>query len=350
MVEDVHPSTVLGRAMNNRSVRRLNSPDNNRAYIRIALINNMPDQALEETERQFVDLLESSAGNFAIRVELFSLPGIDRGSAGQRHVSSLYGDISDLPKERFDAMIITGAEPREADLRNEPYWYGLAEVLDWAAANTVSTIVSCLAAHASVLHNDGISRQLLREKQIGVFQVQKVTEHVLTANTGHTVRSPHSRWNEIAESELRSCGYTVLTHSAHAGVDLFAKKMRNSLFVHFQGHPEYGRLTLLKEYRRDVKRFLTGERDAYPRIPWQYFSARTIRLLSNFRIRATANPSEELMEQFPAASAMNDPRNTWRQPATSIYRNWLDYVAAGRHRKQSRCGYSGTQVLRANAQ
>ena len=349
MIKGVHVPAVLDRAMNLRSVRRLESPGSDRECIRIALLNNMPDQALEETEWQFFDLLESSAGNLAIRVEMFSLPGIDRGSAGQRHVSSFYGNISDLSKNRFDAMIITGTEPNAADLRQEPYWSGLAEVLDWAAANTVSTIMSCLAAHASVFHNDGISRRSLDRKQVGVFRFQKASEHWLTANTEDTLRSPHSRWNEVGAGALKSCGYTILTQSAEAGVDLFAKKVRDSLFVHFQGHPEYGRLTLLREYRRDVKRFLTGQRDAYPQMPRRYFNARAVRLLNDFRRQAIADPSEGLMKEFPATTVMNDLQNSWCQPATFIYRNWLDYVAKGRHRTKSRCGFGGTQILRANA-
>ena len=45
----------------------------------------------------------------------------------------------------------------------------LASVLDWAERNTVSTILSCLAAHAGVLHSDGIDRHPLSDKQFGVF-------------------------------------------------------------------------------------------------------------------------------------------------------------------------------------
>ena len=36
----------------------------------------------------------------------------------------------------------------------------------------------------------------------------------------------------------------MLTQSADGGVDLFVKKKKRSLFVHFQGHPEYGAQTL----------------------------------------------------------------------------------------------------------
>ena len=64
---------------------------------------------------------------------------------------------------------------------------------------------------------------------------------------------PHSRWNEVRADALTACGYEILTQSAEAGVDLFVKKKKDSLFVHFQGHPEYSVRTLLKEYRRDIK-------------------------------------------------------------------------------------------------
>ena len=69
---------------------------------------------------------------------------------------------------------MTGTEPRQPDLRNEPYWPALTEVLEWAERNTASTVLSCLAAHAGVLHSDGIPRHRLSDKQFGVFEYQKV--------------------------------------------------------------------------------------------------------------------------------------------------------------------------------
>ena len=40
----------------------------------------------------------------------------------------------------------------------------------------------------------------------------------------------------------------------------------------FQGHPEYDTHSLLKEYKREVLRFLTGERADEPPYPDNYFS------------------------------------------------------------------------------
>jgi homoserine O-succinyltransferase len=185
-----------------------------------------------------------------------------------------------------------------------------------------------LAAHAGVLHSDGIERQALPDKQFGIFDSKKVCDHALVSGTSDLIRFPHSRWNEVREDALTSCGYVVLTKSAAAGVDLFVKKKRESLFVHFQGHPEYGARTLLKEYRRDIKRFLRRERETYPSMPQGYFDIAATRLLTKFRESALPRPGEQIMAAFPEASFANTLRNTWLSSATCVYRNWLQYVVS----------------------
>ncbi len=232
--------------------------------LRIALVNNMPDSALEDTELQFCELLESASSDLPVRLELFSLPDLARGDRGKQHLEKFYSPATDLSGRRFDGAIITGTEPIQPDLRDEPYWKSLGKVFDWAAENTSSTVLSCLAAHAGVLYADGVGRNRLGDKQFGVFDHRRATEHELTQGIADSVRIPHSRWNEVREDALVARGYTVLTKAADAGVDLFVKQRANSLFVHFQGHPEYGPLTLLKEYRRDIRRYLKQERETYP--------------------------------------------------------------------------------------
>src|SRR5580693_2032983 len=207
--------------------------------IRIALVNNMPDAALEDTELQFFDLLDAASGDVPVVVKLYSLTGVPRGDRGMRRLNSFYYGLDDLWNTQVDAMIMTGTEPQQANLRHEPYWCNLASVLDWAERNTVSTVLSCLAAHAGVLHSDGIERHRLSDKQFGVFEAA-VCDHEFTRHAASQMRFPHSRWNEVQEESLTSCGYTVLTKSAQAGVDAFVKQKRKSLFLHFQGHPEYG--------------------------------------------------------------------------------------------------------------
>ncbi len=242
-------------------------------HLRFALINNMPDAALEDTELQFFSLLDEASRDLPIYLKLYSLTGISRTDRGQRHLDSFYWNLDELWLSHVDGVIITGTEPRQPNLRDEPYWAVLAEVFDWAERNTISAVLSCLAAHASVLHSDGISRHPLPDKQFGVFTFAKSGNHELISGTEEQVRFSHSRWNEVQAHALADSGYLVLTQSSDGGVDTFVKKKKRSLFVHFQGHPEYGAETLFKEYRRDIRRFLKKERETYPSMPRSYFDA-----------------------------------------------------------------------------
>jgi homoserine O-succinyltransferase len=294
--------------------------------VRIAFINNMPDPALEDTEIQFFELLDSVAADIPVFLKLHWLSGVPRGERGQQHLNSFYFGTDDLLRSRYDAVIMTGTEPRQPNLRNEPYWSAMTNVLDWAESNTVSTVLSCLAAHAGVLHSDGIDRRPLSDKQFGVFDFAKSANHQLTGGTRERVRFPHSRWNEVQADALTACGYLVLTQSTEGGVDTFVKKKKRSLFVHFQGHPEYGVQTLLKEYRRDIKRFLRRERETFPSMPMGYFDAAATRLLTEFRDVVLSDRREELMEGFPEGALVSSLQNTWHCSAMSIYRNWLQYV------------------------
>ncbi len=317
---------LLSQKNRARSTRPADDRETRRETIRIALINNMPDPALEDTEVQFYELLDSAAGDIPLSLKLYSLPELPHSDAGQKHLNDCYFEIEDLLNSRFDGVIMTGTEPRQPDLREEPYWPALTKVLEWAETHTASTVLSCLAAHAGVLYSDSVPRHRLSEKKFGVFEHKKVRDHALTNGAGNTMNIPHSRWNELRADELTARGYEILLQSAEAGVDLFVKKKRESLFVHFQGHPEYSTKTLLKEYRRDIKRFLKKERETYPGMPHGYFDAAATKLLSAFRESVAANPSEEFLAKFPEAAVAGTLRENWQTSAASVYRNWLEYL------------------------
>jgi homoserine O-succinyltransferase len=306
--------------------------------LNVALINNMPDSALEDAELQFSDLLAAAAGDIPVRLRFYSLPTIERNDRLKERLNRCYFEMHDLLGDRFDGVIITGTEPRRRDLREEPYWPALVEVFDWAEQNTTSVVLSCLAAHAAVLHSDGIVRHALREKRFGVFDERSVCDHVLTGGARNVLSFPHSRWNEVREDALMSAGYTVLTKSDGAGVNLFVKHKRDSMFVHFQGHPEYGARTLLKEYRRDIGRFLKQERETYPSLPQGYFDPASTRILTQFQEYAVGHPRKELMADFPedVVFTLGAP---WRSAAVSIYRNWLRYVASRKMDQRGRRAY-----------
>ena len=304
--------------------------------IEVGLINNMSDTALEQTERQILTLLDASADNLTVSLKLYALPDVPRAELGRKHLGRLhYRTVDELWNSRLDALIITGAEPREPCLTQELFWRTLTKVFDWAERNTLSTVLSCLAVHAAILHFDGINRQQLNRKRFGVFNFDKVSDNQLLRGLPARVQTPHSRWNGISGSILSECGYEILSSALDVGVDTFVKS-RNSLFVFFQGHPEYEAWTLFGEYRRDVVRFLSDEQDNYPELPSGYFDGASAELLDEFRQQATNNRRKDLIAKFPADQVIGKLKNTWQQTAITIYRNWLFQVSARKSNRASR--------------
>ena len=304
--------------------------DSNPDCLDIGLVNNMPDSALQATERQFLALLDAAALGMTVRLTPYALPRVPRGNSGRCHISS-YVSIDDLWNSTLDGIIVTGMEPCAVNLIEEPYWQSLTQLMDWAEQNTASSIWSCLAAHAAVLHTDGIQRYRLGTKRSGIFDCARASNHPLTAGATDHFPMPHSRWNDLREDELTAGGYTILTRSA-AGVDSFAKQ-RNSLFVFFQGHPEYEADTLLLEYRRDVKRFLNGKSDTYPAMPQNYFDDTTAAAWSGLREKAPSSRREELIAELPAPPAPGAIINTWRGEAVRLYRNWLLHMSERKYHR-----------------
>jgi homoserine O-succinyltransferase len=299
------------------------------------LINNMPDGALEATERQFLSLLNSASDGISIRLSLYALPEIPRNEAAARHIGNFYSSVESLWDTQLDGLIVTGREPLAPNLADEPYWGTFTKVLEWARDNTHSTVWSCLAAHAATLHMDGVRRIKSCQKNSGVFDCSQVSDHPLTSGTPSSFRLPHSRWNGLCEDELTRCGYKVLTRAADAGVDTFIKHCR-SMFVFFQGHPEYEPNTLLLEYRRDVGRYLRGESAAYPLMPRRYFDEETVAALEAVQQEAMTSRREELLAKVSGILERITIKNSWHTTAACVYRNWLQYICTQKKLQQRR--------------
>jgi homoserine O-succinyltransferase/O-acetyltransferase len=299
--------------------------------ITIGLINNMADSALEATERQFISLLTAASDGLEIRLTRYMLPDVPRQKTDRNYLNSCYTSVEDLWDRHLDGLIVTGREPLTPNLADEPYWKSFTRVVEWAQSNTHSTVWSCLAAHAAVLHLDGIGRVKRNDKLCGVFDCARATDHRLTAGMPVSFRLPHSRWNGVLEDELTSCGYRVLTRAGDAGVDTFVKQHK-TLFVFFQGHPEYESDTLLREYRRDVGRYFKGETDKYPPMPRSYFGRSLVGALTALQERAICDRSGELLLEISNALGERTVVNTWNSSATSVYKNWLDYICSQKER------------------
>lgn len=307
--------------------------------IEIGLVNNMPDAALRRTERQFLRLIEGGAESLAVRVHMLELPGVVRSEPYRRYTRGAYQSVDALGSMRLDGLIVTGTEPRAANLADEPYWPAFTRLVDWAGEHTLSTFWSCLAAHGAVQHLSGIRRRRFEEKLSGVFTCETAAAHALTSGMstsgmGAAFAVPHSRYNGLDAGELTRAGYRILTRSETVPADLFVREGR-SLFVLAQGHPEYDTNSLLKEFRRDVRRFLAGERDTLPAKPEGYFSAAAAEVLDAFAASCRHGGGAEAATRFPMALAESTLVNSWHEPAVALFRNWLGLIAA---RKQAERG------------
>ena len=302
--------------------------------IEVAFVNNMPDSALEETELQFVGLLESAArelGDLTVRVSRYWLPGLARNAAVAERLDRNYSPLERLYASGADGLIVTGTEPLTENLREESYWEPLADLLNWAEVSTKSTLLSCLAAHAAALLFDGIERHFLAAKFSGVFVQVIRTDHPLTTRLGRLVHMPHSRLNDLPTDLLQKDGYTNLIESPEMTWTVAVKDRGSCTFVLVQGHPEYSTTSLLREYRRDLQRFLRGERTSVPSMPVGYLDHVSHRLLQNFEAQVLANPTDiELMRAFPFEPVEQRLVNTWQHSAARLYANWLRLIESGR--------------------
>jgi homoserine O-succinyltransferase len=279
----------------------------------IGVVNNMPPAAIRSTERQFCDILSVAAQDIPFCIKWFRLVGARPAN---------YGRLEDLWDSDLDGLIVTGAEPRATALPDEQLWQPLTQIVDWAAQHTASVIWSCLAAHAAVLYLDGIERSPRQEKIFGIFKSVKSEEHAILADMQPVWRVPHSRWNDLPEGDLAARGYNVLAKSEDAGVDLFLKHVERSLFVFIQTHPEYDVGALMREYRRDVARFHTGQQDNYPKIPSNYFDSEIVAALRRLAHGPTTHQHAGELDILDRAEMPDG----WNPMATQLYRNWLFYV------------------------
>jgi homoserine O-succinyltransferase/O-acetyltransferase len=306
-----------------------------RAPLVIGLVNNMPDLALRATERQFCALLSAASRDFVTRLKLFSLPEITRSDTTRAHIKLYYDNIAELKEDPPDGLIVTGTEPRSRHLKDEPYWHALSGLAGWAEDRAIPTVWSCLAAHAAVLHLEGIERQRLGSKLSGVFDCQiDSASHEVVHGTPAKWRVPHSRSHGLSEEVLQSHGYSIVSWSPETGADIFLKES-DSLSLFFQGHPEYSTTALLGEYRRDISRFLSGEEDFYPQVPHGYFSANVEVELGRFRERALFNRNPELMNDFAQLVTRSALADSWFSTAVRIYANWLLLLSDRRRRGQN---------------
>ena len=294
--------------------------------LHIGLLNMMPDKALAATERQFFRLVGESNPIAQFYMHPFTLPELARGAEARAHIDTYYETFEQIRNQGLDALIITGANVTGPALSEEPFWAPLIDVIDWAYENVTSTLCSCLATHAVLDFRYGQRRTPRPRKTWGVFPHRVVDKHhplVHDVNTRFDV--PHSRWNDVSRAQFDQAGLQVLAES-EVGVHL-ATSPDGFRFIFFQGHPEYDTVSLLKEYKREVMRYGSGEVGVYPPFVDHYFSERDKAVLREYHARLdSARAVGRTLPDFPDALVTQRLDNTWRDTAHAVVGNWVGLV------------------------
>ena len=287
----------------------------------IGLVNNMPASAFDATEVQFGSLLREAATRMQprLRVQL-------RCFAVNPFVGSTCEGLDALWRSRVDALIVTGTPPQAERLSDEPSLPLLARVADWAAANTDAALWSCFGAHAAVHYLDGLTRHRLPAKLSGVFRCERASQNGLMASAPMHWPVPHSRHYDLDAQAVAQAGYHILSRgpglaAGTDGLDSFEKKVGRSWFLMLQGHPEYGASSLLREYRRDLRRALAAGADALPALPIGCMAPALVAILQ----QSPTSPSA-LAALDAAIEQHAEP--AWHGPAVALFQRWLAQIAA----------------------
>jgi homoserine O-succinyltransferase len=295
--------------------------------LHVGLLNMMPDAALEATERQFMRLLGSCNRIAQFYVHPFTIEGVDRAGSAAEHVEHYYENFHDLRRDGLDALIITGANVTEADITRERFWGPMTKVMDWASQNVTSTLCSCLASHGAFMHYHGILRTHLAQKQWGVYSHRVVNQsHPLLSNINTRFDTPHSRFNDVPREQMEDAGLRVLVASEQGGV-LLAVSADGLRFAYFQGHPEYDMVSLMKEHKREIGRYVRRERDDYPPYPDNYFCDQARSILEDYkRDLLGAEGRGAAIPEYPEQEVVAVLDNTWTDTGKALFNNWLGLV------------------------
>lgn len=256
--------------------------------LQIIILNLMPLK--QETELQLLRALSNTP--LQVDVTFLCIKSHVSLNTSVNHLNKFYTTFDEIKHRNYDGLIITGAPVEQIDYSQVDYWEELCSIMEWSKTRVTSTFHICWAAQAGLYYHFGIEKYLLPEKLFGIYphKVFNRKEPLIRGFDDYFL-APHSRHTTNRSEDIHACeDLTVLAESEEAGVFLAIAQEGKQIFVF--GHPEYDRITLDKEYRRDVERGLSIE------VPKNYYE--------------DDNPN-------------NRPRLQWRSHANNLYTNWLNY-------------------------
>ena len=268
--------------------------DENRAIaqeirpLQIAILNLMPLK--EATEVQLL----RSLSNTPLQVDLTFLTTASYvgTNTAASHLDKFYQTFDEVKEKRFDGLVITGAPVERLAFEDIDYWDELVSIMEWSKTAVTSTLHICWGAQAGLYYHFGLQKKLMPQKLSGIYSHRVLKrKNPLVRGFDDVFMAPHSRYTEVPLEEIYNTeGLTILADSEEAGAFLVMAEEGKQIFV--LGHPEYDRLTLDEEYKRDIGKGLDVT------IPKNY---------------------------YPEDDPSQRPLLTWRSHANAMYTNWLNY-------------------------
>lgn len=256
--------------------------------LQIVILNLMPIK--QDTELQLLRALSNTP--LQIDVTFLQLESHVSKNTSASHLKKFYVTFSEIMKRKFDGMIITGAPVEKMEFEEVNYWEELTQIMEWSKTHITSTLHICWGAQAGLYYHYGVQKDLLDKKLSGVYQHKVMNrKEPLVRGFDDLFMAPHSRYTEAhREDILSNPKLKVLADSDTAGIYIVMEQEGKHIFV--MGHPEYDRLTLDQEYKRDIDKGID------PDLPVNY---------------------------YPEDDCNRKPTLSWRSHANNLYTNWLNY-------------------------
>lgn len=268
--------------------------DENRAIsqnirpLEIIVLNLMPIK--QDTELQLLRGLSNTP--LQIDVTFLQMSSHVSKNTSASHIKKFYQTFEEIKNNNYDGMIITGAPVEKLDFEEVNYWDELITVMEWSKKHVTSTIHICWGAQAGLYYHYGIKKELLPKKLSGVYKHRVMNrKEPLVRGFDDVFMAPHSRYTQANRQQiLDNPRLKVLADSDEAGIYIVLGDGGKEIFV--MGHPEYDRLTLDQEYKRDI------DKGIEPNLPVNY---------------------------YPDDDCNRKPLLSWRSHANNLYTNWLNY-------------------------
>ena len=256
--------------------------------LKIAILNLMPLK--EETEVHLLRCLSNTP--LQVEVTFASTASYIGSNTSKNHLDQFYLTYDDIKDTKFDGFIITGAPVEDKAWKDVLYWDELEKIMEWSKYNVTSTRHICWGAQAGIYYHYGVDKHQLKSKVSGIYSHHVHNRKVpLVRGFDDVFLAPHSRYTGVDLKEVEDHPeLTVLAESDDAGLYIAIAPQGKQIFVF--GHPEYDRLTLDREYHRDL------EKGIDPELPVHYYK-------------------DDDPEKTPIL--------TWRSHSNALYTNWLNY-------------------------